>query len=291
MRRIGAFALGFIGVLLLGATIVSYSKYRKSVADYAQATAEQELMRQRYDRAVSEIVTIQDSLNAIVLGEDAARLLPARRDVEVQPPGTLHDKVLSRIATLKAAIERTKERIEELDAKLKRSGVKIAGLERMIAGLRSSVSEKEERIALLTTQVDTLQTRVAGLAAEIDDQQKELAEQERELAEKQRELATIFYIIGTKKELTRSGIVEAEGGVLGLGKTLKPSGHFDQAAFTPLDTDHEIVIRIPSDKAQVLSAQPVSSYVLQPAGKDLVELHIVDPKEFRKVKQVVILTS
>jgi predicted RNase H-like nuclease (RuvC/YqgF family) len=290
MRRIVAFGLGFIGVLLLGATVVSYSKYRESVANYAQATAEQERMRQRYDRAVSEIVMIQDSLNAIVLGEDAARLLPAR-DVEVQPPGTLHDKVLSRIATLKSAIERTKERIEELDARLKRSGVKIAGLEKMIAGLRNSVSEKEQHIALLTTQVDTLETRVAGLAAEMDVQQRELAERQRELAEKQRELATIFYVIGTKKELTRAGVVEAEGGVLGLGKTLKPSGHFDETAFTPLDTDQEIVIRIPSDKAQVLSAQPVSSYVLQPVGEDTVELRIVDPKEFRKIKQVVILTS
>jgi len=83
-------------------------------------------MRLRYDRAVGEIVTIQDSLNAIVLGPDAARLIPAGRQVETQLPGTLHDQVLLRIATLKDAIERTKDRIEQLDARLKKSGVKIA---------------------------------------------------------------------------------------------------------------------------------------------------------------------
>jgi len=139
MRRPVLVALTLVGVLLLGATIVSYSKYRKSAADYAQAQANEESMRQRYDGAVSEIVMIQDSLNTIMLGGEA-EMPPAS---EPEMPGTLHDRVLSRIAVLKASVERTKGRIEELDAKLKRGGVKIAGLETMIGRLRKSVSEKE----------------------------------------------------------------------------------------------------------------------------------------------------
>ena len=83
----------------------------------------------------------------------------------------------------------------------------------------------------------------------------------------------------------------SKGGVLGFGKTLEPSGTINESAFTPLDTDQQTVIRIPSDKAQVLSAQPVSSYVIQPVGKDAVELRIVNPTEFRKVKHLVILRS
>ena len=284
MRRTGVFVLAVVALGLLAATAVSYSKYRKSLADYQQATAQQEDMRGRYDRAVNEIVMIQDSLNAIVLGEEAVRNLPARNDVEVQVPGTLHDQVLTRIATLKSAIERTKERIEELDGRLKKNGVKIAGLERMVAGLRKSVTEKEEHIAQLSTQVDTLQTRVAGLSTEVEVQQVVLTE-------KQQELAMIYYTIGTKKDLTRNGVVESKGGVLGFGKTLKPSGLGNESAFTPFNTDQQMVIQIPSEKAQVLSAQPVSSYVLQPVGKDMVELRIVDPKEFRKIKQLVILMT
>jgi len=284
MRRTGVFVLAVVALGLLAATAVSYSKYRKSLADYQQATAQQEDMRGRYDRAVNEIVMIQDSLNAIVLGEEAVRNLPARNDVEVQVPGTLHDQVLTRIATLKSAIERTKERIEELDGRLKKNGVKIGGLERMVAGLRKSVNEKEEHIAQLSTQVDTLQTRVAGLSTEVEVQQVVLTE-------KQQELAMIYYTIGTKKDLTRNGVVESKGGVLGFGKTLKPSGLGNESAFTPLNTDQQMVIQIPSEKAQVLSAQPVSSYVLQPVGKDMVELRIVDPKEFRKIKQLVILMT
>jgi len=287
MRKPVGIVLALITLLLLGATIVTYSKYRKSASDYAQATADEQSMRQRYDGAVSEIVMIQDSLNTIVLGGES--VLPEGQQVE--GPGTLHDTVLSRIATLKASVERTKGRIEELDAKLKKSGVKVAGLERMIAGLRKSASEKEARIAELSTQVDGLQTQVTGLNTEVQTKQQDLDQKQQELADKQHELATIFYTMGTKKELTQSGVIASKGGVLGFGKTPKPTGTVNESSFTPLDTDQETVIRIPAQKAEVLSAQPIASYTIQPVSKDLVELRIVDPKEFRKVKHLIILKA
>jgi len=284
MRKTSVVALTLISLLLVGTTVLFFSKYRKSVANYVQLKADDESTQLRYGRALNEIATIQDSLNAIVLGGEAVQSLHLSSQPEAQLPGTLHEQVLTRIAMLKGAIERTKERIQELDVRLKKNGVRIVGLERMIAGLRRSVSEKEDRIAQLTTQVDTLQTRVTGLSVAVEDKQQEIVQ-------KQQELATVFYTMGSKKQLMNSGVVEAKGGVLGFGKTLKPSGRFQETAFTPLDTDQENVIRIPSDKVRVLSAQPLTSYVLQAVGKDLVELRIVDAKEFRKVKQVVILMT
>jgi uncharacterized coiled-coil protein SlyX len=271
-------ALAIVSVLLVGTTIGFYSKYKKSVDQNAEMKIENESTQLRYGAAINEIATIQDSLNAIVLGEESVEAIPSSQ-AEVQLPGTVHDQVASRIATLKSAIERTKERIQVLDTRLKKNGIKIAGLERMIADLRKSVTEKEDHIAMLTSQVDTLQTQVTGLSTEVENKAQEITA-------RQTELATIFYAMGSKKDLIRSGVVESQGGVLGLGKTLRPSGQFNEAAFTALDTDQETVIQIPSEKAQVLSAQPVSSYELRPAGKDLVELHILDPVEFRKVKRV-----
>jgi len=284
MRRGIGFALGFISVLLLGAVIITYSSYKKSVRQFADASAAEEQTRLRYDQAVSEIVSIQDSLNAIVLGPEGSNNVPAQPLDEMQPPGTLHDTVLSRIATLKSAVERTKDRIEELDVRLKKSGVKIDGLERLVAGLRHSVSDKEDRIVELSTTVDTLQTRVAGLSTAVEDQQQQLVQ-------KQTEIATIYYAMGTKKELTNNGVAVSKGGVLGIGKTLEPSGTFNEAAFVAFDTDQQNVIRIPAEKAEVLSAQPTSSYVLEAVGKEYVELRIIDPAAFRKVKHLVILTS
>jgi len=279
--------MALIAVLLAGATIMSYSKYKKSAADFVQAKADEESMRQRYDGAVNEIVMIQDSLNTIMLGGES--VLPEGRQAE--EPGTLHDTVLSRIATLKASVERTKDRIEDLDAKLKKGGVKIAGLERMIGRLRKNVADREEQIAQLNTQVQSLHTEVIGLNADVAGKQRDIELKQAEITDKQRELATIFYTMGTKKELKRSGVVVAEGGVLGVGKTLKPSGQFDESKFTALNTDQETVIAIPAHNAQILSPQPVSSYTLHIIGKDQMELRITNPSEFRKVKHLVILKA
>ena len=287
--KTGVIALAVLTALFLGGTALYYSKYQKSEENVAQLTAQEQETRIRYSQAIGEIATIQDSLNTIVLGE--APMIQGGSQSEVNLPASSREQVLSRIATLKAGLERTKTRIEDLDARLKRNGVKIAGLQRMIGGLKKTVTEKEEQIAELNTKVASLNTQVAGLSTEVETKTQEIQTKTQELTDKQHELATIFYTIGKKKDLMKSGVVVAEGGVLGVGKTLKPSGTVNESAFTPLDTDQETVIRIPAKKAMVLSPQPTSSYTLMATSPDVVELHIVDAKEFRKVKHLVIMTS
>jgi len=283
VRKTSIFGFVVVGVALLVATGIFYSKYKKYEADYVRLTAEEQATRERYGNAIQEIATISDSLNAIALGDDA-KLLPAGTQSEVQVPATTHEQALTRIEMLKGSLERTKERIQELDSRLKKSGVRIAGMERMINGLKKTATEKETLIAQLDTQVDSLETRVAGLSENVNVLSAEVVD-------KEKELATIYYTVGTKKELMDSGIVVSKGGVLGFGKTLKPSGEFNDNYFTTLDTDQENVIRIRAEKAQILSPQPVSSYMLLPSGEDAFELRILDSKEFRKVKHLVILTT
>jgi uncharacterized coiled-coil protein SlyX len=287
IRKSVAIVLAVVCLALLGAAGVTYSKYKKSQAGLAQANADQEAMRQRYDQAVTEIVSIQDSLNAIAIGENHAQ-----GDIELHGQ-TIHEKVLDRITTIKASIARTKARIDELDARLKHNGIRMASMKRMIEGLKESVQYREDKIAQLSTQVDTLRTRVTGLKFEIQGQQEALQRNQEELLARQKELATIYYTMGTKDELKNAGVVQPNGGVLGVGKTLKVSGRFEEAAFPPLNTDEQNVIQIPAKKGkvQILSAQPPGSYSLTKVGKDMVELHILDRTEFRKIKHLVILKA
>lgn len=276
MRRFATVAWVLV-VLSLGAAGAFYWRSLKTESAYAQMKQDEESTRIRYGQAIDEIAAIQDSLNTIVLGEKEARLIPSGLQSEMQLSETRGDLALARIGVIKAGIQRTKDRIEELDATLKRNGVKMAGLEKMIARLRRNVAEKEEMIAHLNVQVDSLQTTVTGLAADVE--------------EKQRELGTIYFAMGTKKDLKERGVVVAKGGVLGLGKTLEPAKDVNEAAFTALNTDEETVITIPSDKVQVVSAQPVASYQLLPVGEDQMELRILDPTEFRKIKHLVIVMA
>lgn len=289
MRRTGVIVLTLVALALMGSTAVLYSKYRKSSDAYDQLSSDETNTRIRYSQAIGEIATIQDSLDTIVLGETP--LQSGTSTSEMNLPPTSREQVLQRIATLKAGLERTKERIEDLDARLKHEGVRIAGLQKMIGGLKKTAAEKEIEIAGLTAQVDSLHTQVATLNTDVETKQQTIDTQTQQLTDKQHELATVYYTIGKKKDLIHNGVVVSEGGVLGVGKTLKPSGQVNESSFTPLDTDQQTVIQIPAGKAQILSQQAPTSYTLTSTGKESMELRITDPKEFRKVRHLVILLT
>ncbi len=290
MRRPVRLALAALVVLLLGSTAVLFQKYRKTAADFTDMKAAEQSARSQYAEAFSSIAEIQDSLNAISTGDTTVRLTPEGLEKEQELTGPNRREALDRIALLNASIQRTKQRIGELESSLRHGGIRIAGLERMVVQLKRSVAEKEAAASLLASRVDSLQTQVAGLESTVELDRDALAAKDQTIEDKQRELGTIYFIVGTKKELSSSGVIVAKGGVLGLGKTLLLSGRFDEHLFTALDTDEETVVRAPAPRVQVLSPQPLSSYELRTAG-NRVELHILDPKEFRKVKHLVIMTT
>lgn len=283
MRKPVLFALVAVIVLLGGATGVLYQKYQKSTVDYAAMQAAEETSRNRYAQTIDAIAEIQDSLNAIALGQGAVPMVSQNLQSEQRMSGPDRREALDRIAQLNASIQRTKTKIHELEGRLRKSGIKIAGLQKMVENLKTSVTEKETQVAELTTKVDALQTQVTGLETTV-------ASQEQNIEEKRKELGTVYYIVGTKRDLATSGVIVSKGGLLGLGKTQLLTGRYNETLFTPIDTDVQTTIHAPAVKVRVLSPQPVSSYELVQVGTET-ELHILDPKEFRKVKHVVIMTT
>lgn len=291
MSKTAVIVLSVVAVLLLGTTAVLYTKYRETSNQYASVKLEEETTRARYGEAINSIAAIQDSLNAIIVGDSEVPLQEGGLAAERRLTSSQADEAMERIAVLKLGIERTKERINALDSKLKHSGIRIAGLQRIIVNLKRNVKVKEEEVTLLSTRVDSLQNTVTGLVAEVQQNEIEIQNQSMANEEKRRELGTIYYVMGESRMLKQAGLVEARGGVLGVGKVLRPTGRVNENLFTQMDTDVETTVRIPSHKARVLTAQPVHSYTLQPVGEDSMELRITDPREFRKVKHLVILIS
>jgi len=297
MRKPVLYVLDALVLIFLVASGMLYQKLQQRNTAYTALQADEQAARDRYSEAISEIAAIQDSLNAIVLGEDGAAALKTQLDAETSLSRDRGDAAKIRIAEIKAGIERARQRIQSLEAQLKESGIKVAGLEKMIKNLRGTIVEKETMIAALNQRVDELQTEVVGLHTTVAVREETIVAREatiqtqvEKLEESRRALGTIYYTIGSKKELKESGTIVATGGVLGLGKTLRPSGSIDPALFTPMDTDQETSILIPAEEARVLTDQPLSSYTLELVGGQL-ELRILDPQAFRAVKHVIILTG
>ena len=276
--------------LLLVATTVLFVKYRNTTQAYETAKAAELDSQTRYARTIDAIAEIQDSLSAIAIGDTNVAMLSKTLASEQQISGPDKAEALDRIAVLRSSIMRNKARIRQLESNLHASGNKVAGLQRMITNLKQNVAEKEQMVAERSGRVDSLQTQVAGLTTEVQQKQETIAANEQTIEQKRLELATVYYVVGSKKDLATKGAVIAKGGLLGIGKTLVPAPTPNPGNFNALDTDQETVIDLNSAKAQVLSAQPADSYELKLVeGK--MQLHILNPVEFRKVRQLVIVTA
>jgi len=283
MRGIGIFLLVAVVVLLIGATGVLFRKYEKSTSDYSQSQT-------RYNEAINAIAEIQDSLYAITAGDSAVGALSQGLKTEQSLTEPQTRQALEQIAAINSSIGRTKAKINELEARLQKNGLKVAGLQKMITSLKQDVATKETMVTELNGRVDSLQVQLVGLQGEVQQSQETIRARDTQLEERRTELATIYFRIGTKKELKESGVIVSSGGFLGMGKSVQLTGKFDENEFTRLDTDAEKLIHTQSAKARVLSAQPASSYELKLEGEEM-ELHILDPREFRKVKHLVIMTG
>jgi len=283
MRGIGIFLLVAVVVLLIGATGVLFRKYEKSTSDYSQSQT-------RYNEAINAIAEIQDSLYAITAGDSAVGALSQGLKTEQSLTEPQTRQALEQIAAINSSIGRTKAKINELEARLQKNGLKVAGLQKMITSLKQDVATKETMVTELNGRVDSLQVQMVGLQGEVQQSQETIRARDTQLEERRTELATIYFRIGTKKELKESGVIVSSGGFLGMGKSVQLTGKFDENEFTRLDTDAEKLIHTQSAKARVLSAQPASSYELKLEGEEM-ELHILDPREFRKVKHLVIMTG
>ena len=191
---------------------------------------------------------------------------------------------------MRASIARSKERINQLEASLHTSGIKIAGLEKMVKNLKSSVSDKEAMVAALSTQVDSLTTQVNTLATTVQETHDTLTVRDQTIEDRRRELATVYVAVGTKKQLKEQGVLTRQGRrASASARRSSPRAPFATTSWRSTPTSRPWCRSTPK-KAQVVTPQPPSSYELRKLADGKFELHILDPKEFRKVRSLVIVT-
>ncbi len=290
MRKYLQTLLAAAVLVLGGSTIFLYSQFQKSQTSNASLQTASRNTQEQYAQTISAIAEIQDSLNAIALGDKTMPFESTSQMAEHRMGAPSGQEVLERIGLLRASIERNKQRIDRLESDLRHSHLRVDGLQKLVASLRKSTADKEAQIAALSAQVDTLHVQVGSLTTQVAQTQDTLRVRDETLADRQHELATVYWVADSKQALQRAGVIEARGGVLGIGKTLRPTARVSDAAFRTLDTDQQTVLELQAAKAQVLTPQPLSSYELRLVNGH-VELHILSPQEFRKVRQLVIVTA
>jgi chaperonin cofactor prefoldin len=169
-----------------------------------------------------------------------------------------------------------------------------AALDSASLSLKTMVASQEASIASLHSTVDDLQTenrRLTGAKVALTDSLGALSATAN----------TAYYIVGTKDELLRKGIVVKEGGARFLfifgkrGQVLEPSRRLNPADFTTIDLrdSTEIALPNPDKEYRIVSRQDLSTLATRPNkdGEFSQSLEIAEPDRFWRESRFLIVVE
>lgn len=192
-------------------------------------------------------------------------------------------EIRQNLANIKARLASNKQLLEQMEARLKKSGNENSVLNKTISQLKDRIGQQDQKIAQLESdlsaareQIDTLTSQVESAREQVQNETeaKEAAEAAAIAAENAAN--TVYYAIGTNKELKKNGLLEKK--FLGQTKVLK--GDFNESYFTKADRRSLSMIPTGSKKVKIWTNMPEGSYSIIENADKTKTVKITNPKEF-----------
>jgi chromosome segregation ATPase len=273
--------------------LTSCGQHKKEIA---RMQAKQDSIAQLDVQKDASILEFMSSMNEIQANLDSIKTIEKIVSVQTRSGSEMKadakKRIIEEIAEINSLLQKNKELTKSLQGKLRASNLKIAEFEKMIALLNKQMEDKNVEIATLTKELENLHIDVAGLNQQI---QTITAESEQTIKEKNEDITaqtnvmnTAYYAFGTKKELTEKNVIEKEGGVLGMGKTIKMKKDFNRDFFMKIDIREFNQLALNAKKARVVTFHPAGSFHL--TGVKTVESLVIDkPEEFWKASKYLLI--
>lgn len=192
-------------------------------------------------------------------------------------------EVRENLAHIKDRLAQNRAMLAQMQAKLDKSNGNTSVLQKTITELEARIDQQEKKIGDLTTQLETAQATIENLNEQVAKGQEELqAETEAkelaqaEAAQTEKIANTVYYAIGTNKELKQNGLLEKK--FLGATKVLK--GDFNQNYFTVGDKRNIKVIPTGGKKVKIWSNMPQGSYDIIDNANGTQSVQIINQGEF-----------
>ena len=279
-------------ILLLIPVFFACGREAKKEAEALKARTDS-LMAQtaQKDEAINEFIR---SVNEIQQQLDTIKMKENMINVTTQQAGELQvsakDQIKNDITSIYGLLLKNKHQLDVLTRQLKASGMKVTQLQVLVARLTKDIADKnkeiealKDRLAKMDIVVETANLKLDTLTNIVKGQTEQINDQTQTISDQDAALNTGYYIIGTSKELAKSGVI---------GKGDRILGDFNKGLFTKIDIRKVTEISILSKKAKVLSNHPTTSYKLTGDKKIVQALEITDYKAFwSNVRYLVIMVD
>jgi len=204
--------------------------------------------------------------------------------------------IIDDINLLDNMVEENNKKIADLEQKLKKSGLSLKTYEKRLQALTETIDSQNLEIAELKKVVETknitlaeLDSKIVNLNTNIAQQADTISYKQNVIVERTDKLNTAHVVLGTYKELKEEGILDREGGVLGLGSNKAIQENFDPSHFTELDIRKTKTIAVNAKKAVVISEHPQSSYKMVEENGQIAYLQIENPEEFWRISKYAVI--
>lgn len=192
-------------------------------------------------------------------------------------------EIRQNLANIKARLAANRALLDEMEQKVKNANGQNSVLSKTIAQLKDRIAQQDEKIAQLESDLANAKTQIEDLNNQVAETQeqvkaetaaKEAAQAETVAAENAAN--TVYYAIGTNKELKKNGLLEKK--FLGQTKVLK--GDFNESYFTKADKRSLSMIPTGAKKVKIWTNMPESSYKLVDNADGTKTIQITNAKEF-----------
>jgi len=209
--------------------------------------------------------------------------------------GASADQINEDIKLIYELMVQNKERILQLEEQMKKSGADNNNLRKIITGLNQQLKEKTDEIASLNEllhlrnmEIDQLNYRVGNLSYTVDSIALANEQNKQNLRSTEDNLNTVFYAIGTKKELKDKKIIVREG-FLFFGEDKVLTDQFDEKYFNKIDIRVTESIAVLSKKAQLLTPHPQGSFDLVVGNDENIVLVISNKEKFWSISKYLVV--
>jgi hypothetical protein len=202
------------------------------------------------------------------------------------------EEILKEISYIRNLIDQNKKRIASLNSQLRKSGINITSLQARIDTLDADINQRDKDIAALRTELMDKNFEIGNLYKEVDTMKFTLADRETRINEQTHEINKAYVVSGTYKDLKEKGLLDREGGVLGLGgkESLQENALKDEL-FTQVDITETKTIPVNSKSAKLVTDHPADSYeMVKDESSDMISyIEIKDPLTFWKISKYAVV--
>lgn len=273
-----AIALGSSLLLMLGACNNSYKEKAEQdsiriaelTADYNQATSFNDslmlLMADIYNGLDS--INMQEGLLYNIGNGETDRRAEVRRN----------------LSTIKARLANNKLLLAQMEKKMKESGNQNAVLVKTIDQMKERLESQDAQITILENKLAIANDSISDLNNQLEAKEMQVQIQTEAknaafnaLNEADQQLNTVYYALGTNKELKENGLLEKK--FLGTTKVLK-SDDVNLNYFTKADKRTLTTIPTGAKKIKIWTNMPADSYQEVKNEDNTITLKITDPNTF-----------